>query len=272
MRTEFLDIAGKRLETAWSGPGPAEAPTLVFLHEGLGSLSQWRDFPQEMGRATDCGVLVYSRAGYGRSDPVDLPRPATYLHHEALEVLPALLDATGVRRAILVGHSDGASIALIHAGAVRDGRVLGAVCMAPHVFNEDSCIAGIAEARKAFETTPLRDRLARHHDHVDVAFRGWNDTWLSPDFRTWDITEYLPGISVPLLLIQGRQDEYATAAHLDTIEARSGGQVETLWLSPCRHAPHKDRPEDVAHALVDFVGRALEEDAARRAEEEEAGT
>ena len=249
-----LLIDGVHLESRWLGPPPEEAPTLVFLHEGLGCVSLWKDFPERLASATDCGALVYSRAGYGGSDPISLPRPVRYLHDEALRVLPAVLDAAGVRRAIFVGHSDGASIAIIHAGGVRDRRVAGAVLMAPHVFTEPMCLESVAEARTAYEKGSLRTALARHHGaNVDCAFRGWNDTWLDRAFRSWNIEEYLADIKVPLLLIQGRCDEYATEAQLKAIARQVPASTTTIWLDECGHSPYRDQPEAVLAAIVSFI-------------------
>lgn len=259
MNNGYLNVGGKHLEYQWIGPGPDQAPTLVLLHEGLGCVALWRDFPQRLSEATDCGVLVYSRLGYGGSDPVDVPRPLSYMHEEALDMLPGVLNATGIREAILVGHSDGASIALIHAGGVRDPRVRGVVVMAPHVFTEEMCVASIREARDAFETTSLRDRLAKYHgDNVDCAFRGWNRAWLDPDFMHWNIEEYLPGIRVPVLIIQGRQDEYGTALQVESIERQVSGPVKALWLDDCRHSPFKDQPDATLEGLAHFIADTVD--------------
>ena len=178
---------GKRLEAAAFGPPPGTAPTLVLLHEGLGSVALWRDFPERLAGATGFGVFVYSRAGYGRSDPVDLPRPLDYMTREARFSLPAVLGAIGFRQGVLVGHSDGASIAAIYAGEHADERVKGLVLMAPHVFTEEPGLASIAEAKRAYETGDLRARLAKYHAHVDSAFLGWNGAWLDPGFKAWTI-------------------------------------------------------------------------------------
>lgn len=254
-RTFTLDIHGQRLEALWAGPSPTEAPTLVLLHEGLGCVALWKDFPQRLSESTGCGVLAYSRAGYGQSDPVDLPRPLTYMHDEARDVLPRVLDAANVRDAVLVGHSDGASIALINAGALRDPRVHGLVLMAPHVFTEPMCLDSIRAARRAYDAEDgrLREGLARYHADVDVTFRGWNDAWLDPGFEAWNLEGFVSGIRCPLLLIQGREDEYGTGAQLAAIEARSHTPCRTLWLDDCRHSPHRDRPEATLDAIRAFV-------------------
>jgi len=251
-----LRVGGHRLEHAWIGPGPAAAPTLVFLHEGLGSVSAWRDFPARVAEATGMGALVYSRLGYGRSDAVPLPRPLRYMHDEALETLPAVLDAMAVREAVLVGHSDGGSIALVFAGSglPQAGRLRGLVLEAPHVFVEDVSIASIAAAREAYAKGDLRERLARHHGaNVDGAFRGWNDAWLDPGFRTWNIEEYLPRIRVPSLVIQGEEDPYGTLEQVTRIDRGSGAPIRRLVLPRCGHSPHRDAPDACVEAIAAFI-------------------
>lgn len=222
----FLDIGAQRLEYRMLGPRPGEAPTLVLLHEGLGCVGLWGDFPDRLQQATGCGVFAYSRAGYGQSSPVALPRPLTYINDEARDGLPAMLDAIGFRRGLLVGHSDGASIAAIYAGTHQDHRLNGLVLMAPHFFTEDMGIAAIAEARTAYETTDLRIKLARWHKDPDNAFRGWNNAWLDPDFRKWDITEQLAYIRVPILIVQGADDQYGTVRQIEAAERECYCPVE----------------------------------------------
>lgn len=249
----FLDVAGGRVEYAEYGARRDDAPALVFLHEGLGCVALWKGFPGDVSVATGCRVIVYSRFGYGASDPVALPRPLTYMHEEGLDVLPAVLDAAGVDRCLLIGHSDGASIAIIHAGGVRDARVEGLVLMAPHVFNEELSVSSIEKARDAYRQG-LRAKLARYHgDNVDCAFRGWNDAWLDPGFLDWNIEPYLPGIDVPALVIQGRDDEYGTLAQVEAIEQQSGGPVGTCLLDDCGHSPHRDQPDATREAIAAFV-------------------
>ena len=204
----MLRIGGDELEYRMIGALPHEAPTLVFLHEGLGSVGQWGDFPERVATATNAGAFIYSRAGYGQSSPVPLPRPLTYMHDEALDVLPKLLDAIGFRRGILIGHSDGASIAAIYAGGVQDHRIRGLSLIAPHFVVEDVSIAAIAAAKQTYEGTDLREKLARWHKDVDVAFRGWNEAWLDPEFRKWDISDSLAYIRVPVQIVQGEADQY----------------------------------------------------------------
>ncbi|PWV63181.1 alpha/beta fold hydrolase [Plasticicumulans acidivorans] len=250
----YLQIDEARLEYGWSGPGPTQAPTLVLLHEGLGCLAQWRDFPERLVAATGCGVFAYTRAGYGGSSPVTLPRPKDYVHREALGVLPQVLDAVGIETAVLIGHSDGGSIALIHAGGVYDPRVRGAVTMAAHVFVEDVTLAGIRAARVAWEQRGLRERLAKYHgDNVDCAFFGWNDTWLRADFADWNLEHYLPAIHVPLLVMQGIDDEYGTPRQVEAIAAQTGGPVDARLLENCAHNPVREQPEQVLGLIADFV-------------------
>ncbi len=255
-----IEIGGARLEYRMIGPRPDAAPTLLLLHEGLGAVSMWRDFPDRLAAATGCGVFVYSRAGYGGSDPVPLPRPLTYMHDEARDALPDLIDAVGVRSGLLVGHSDGASIATIYAGsdaADRD-RIRGLVLMAPHFFVEDISIESIAAAKTAYETTDLRTRLKRYHgDNVDCAFWGWNGAWLDPGFRAWDIREYLRRVNVPALVVQGRDDEYGTLDQVRAAEAECPAPVTVEVLDDCSHAPFRDRPEATLAATAAFVRRLL---------------
>jgi len=253
-RSGFLAVGGRRLEYAWHGPPPEEAPTLVFLHEGLGCVSLWRDFPARLADATGWGALVYSRAGYGRSDPAPLPRPVTFMHEEGLRVLPEVLDAAGVRDAVLVGHSDGASIAMIHAGSGAADRVRGLVLEAPHVFVEDVTVESIARIGEAYRETDLRAKLARHHgDNVDCAFLGWNGVWLDPAFRAWNVEAYLPHVTVPTLLIQGADDEYGTLAQVEAVRRQAGGPVKTVVLPGVGHSPHREAPEAVLRAAAEFV-------------------
>ena len=249
----FVDVGGARLEVDRIGVGRSGAAPIVMLHEGLGSVAMWKDFPHRVAHATARDVVVYSRAGYGRSSPAALPRQVTYMHDEALVVLPALLDTLDIRRPVLVGHTDGGSIALIHAG--RSGRpVAGLALMAPHVIVEDLSISSIAAAKVAWATTDLRGRLARYHDDADAAFRGWNDIWLHPDFRAWNIEDCAAAVAVPVLAIQGEDDEYGTMDQVERI-ARLSSDVEIVRLADCRHSPHRDQSEAVLGHLVRFVDR-----------------
>jgi pimeloyl-ACP methyl ester carboxylesterase len=235
------------IESQWIGP--REGPTLVFLHEGLGSLGLWRDFPRKLSEITGLGAFVYSRAGYGKSTPAPLPRPVRYMHDEA-ESLPGILRDAGVNDPILVGHSDGASIAIIYAGSGHPARAL--VLEAPHVFTEESGLASIARMRELYATTDLRQKLARWHADVDAAFRGWNDAWLHPDFRKWNLEEFLPRIPAPILIIQGKDDEYGTVKQIEAIE-RQAPNVRSVLLEKCGHSPHRDQPEKTLEAMAAFI-------------------
>jgi pimeloyl-ACP methyl ester carboxylesterase len=257
-----IALDGRRLETGWWGPAPEAASTLVLLHEGLGSVALWRDFPEALVAATGCGVFAWSRFGYGGSDLVQLPRPMTYMHDEALNVLPRVLDAAGVRRAILIGHSDGGSIAAIHAGAVRDARVAGVVLIAAHFFVEDLNIASIAAIKERYERGDLRQRVARYHRDVDVAFRGWNDAWLDPRFRSFDITDHVRRIRVPILALQGADDPYGTPKQLRVLERAATCPVDARLIAGARHAPHLEAKDTTLAAIVPFVRSVLMEAAA----------
>ncbi|MBR0568944.1 alpha/beta hydrolase [Azoarcus sp. L1K30] len=229
------------------------APAIVFLHEGLGSVSMWRDFPQKVADATGCEAVVYSRAGYGRSGPAKLPRAVDYMHDEGLAVLPALLAELGLERPILFGHSDGASIALLCAGGTET-PLTGVIAMAPHVLVEDISVSSIAQAKVAYTTTDLPARLGKYHDNVDAVFWGWNDIWLHPEFRAWNIEAYLPRIQCPVMAIQGEDDEYGTMDQIERI-ARGAADVELVKLADCRHSPHKDQPQAVIEAVTAFIER-----------------
>ncbi|MGA8341433.1 MAG: alpha/beta hydrolase [Candidatus Sulfotelmatobacter sp.] len=249
--TFHLTVQGRSLEVQHIHGRNMRAAELIFLHEGLGSVSHWKDFPARVADATGSPVTVYSRYGCGNSDLLTEPRPVSYMHDEALCSLPDLLAQLRIENPILVGHSDGASIALIYAGA--HDRVRGLVLLAPHVFVEDLSVASIAQARTSFETTNLREKLARHHRDGARTFWGWNKIWLDPDFRRWNIEEFLPRITCPILAIQGLEDQYGTMAQVRAIARQSGGPVEILPLAECRHAPQRDQPEAVLGAITRFV-------------------
>ncbi len=251
-----IQAAGRefRIEFDWVGDADPDAPVIVFLHEGLGSLSMWKDFPQRLCEAAGIRGLVYSRPGYGQSTPraPDEHWGPDFMHIQARQVLPALLNALGVTRpAHLFGHSDGGSIALIHAASFP-GRVASATVMAPHLMVEEFGLVSIREARVAYETTDLRAKLGRHHADVDSAFRGWNDIWLSPDFLSWSIESLLPDVHCPVLAIQGVDDQYGTMEHIDGI-ARVLPATRLLKLDACGHSPHRDQPEQVIDATVEFL-------------------
>ncbi len=250
-----IRAGGKRLECAGWGPLPEAAPTLVLLHEGLGCLALWRDFPRVLAEATGWGVFAWSRAGYGQSDAADLPRPLDYMTREAVDVLPDVLSAIGFRRGVLMGHSDGATIAAEYAGSLRDHRVRGLVLMAPHFFTEEKGLAEIAAARRAFETTDLKARLGKYHADPEATFHGWNAAWLDPGLADWHVGDVIDHWQVPCLAIQGQQDQYGTLAQIAEIEQRAYAPVETEILEGCRHAPHEDQPEAVRDAVAAFVAR-----------------
>ena len=249
---EFLDLGGARLEyRLWPGP---RKPGIVLLHEGLGSVSMWRDFPERLARASGCPVFAWSRQGYGGSSPAPLPFDPRYMHDEARHWLPLILQATGFDEMVLVGHSDGASIAAIHAGDRTESGLRGLVLMAPHFFVEDISLLSIAVARRAYETGDLRGRLERHHGaNVDGAFWGWNRIWLDPGFRHWDIQALLRNIEVPTLLIQGADDEYGTVAQIEAARSAIAAPLTTVMLPECRHSPHRDQPETTVDAIVTFL-------------------
>ena len=253
---ETVRIAGARLEVVRIA-GPSEgASVIVFLHEGLGSVSQWRDYPHRLCSATGCGALIYSRRGYGASSPHAEPPGTGYLRHEALDVLPALLDRYAVERPILYGHSDGASIALIHAGDSGRG-VRALVLEAPHVFVEPVSLAGVRAARSAFEAGALKDSLARHHADPEHTFRSWCDAWLDPAFAAWNIEPCLDRITAPALLIQGDGDRYGTLRQLDAIARGVRGSCEMLVLPDCGHGPHREAPEQVLTAASRFLRKVI---------------
>ena len=258
-----LNVQGRNLELQRIAAQGRERPEIVFLHEGLGSVSHWKDFPARVAAATQCGVTVYSRYGSGQSDLLTEERGVRYMHEEALHSLPDLLGQLHVENPILVGHSDGASIALIYAGA--HDHVRGLVLLAPHVFVEDLSVSSIAEAKVKFETTNLPEKLARHHCDAARTFWGWNNIWLHPDFRSWNIEEYLPRIQCPILAIQGLDDQYGTMAQVEAIEKQSAGPVEVIRLADCRHSPQRDQPEATLEAITKFVWRLAGNEATRQA-------
>jgi pimeloyl-ACP methyl ester carboxylesterase len=255
--TGFLRIGDSDLEYRMIGPPPDEASTIVMLHEGLGSAALWGEFPEKLQQATGAGVFVYSRAGYGNSSPVTLPRPIDYMHREALDVLPKLLAQIGFQRGILVGHSDGASIAAIYAGGVQDHRIRALALIAPHFIVEDVSMTSIAEIKTAYETTNLREKLARWHKHVDNAFYGWNAAWLDPRFRGWDISEYLAYIRVPVGIIQGADDQYGTIRQVEIAQEECYCPVDVTVLNGAGHSPHREAPGATLNAISDFANAVL---------------
>ena len=249
-----VQAAGRSLNYEWVGSAGQDSPTLVFLHEGLGSIRQWRDFPATVAQATGLRALVYDRYGYGQSDVLEAKHDIQFMHHEALRFLPKLLSELKVEDPILIGHSDGASIALIHAGAGY--KVKSVVAMAPHVFIEPVCISSIRKAVETFESTDLKERLGKYHRDARKTFYGWADVWLDADFPSWDIREdYLPTIECPVLAIQGEDDEYGTMAQLDDTKRRVR-RCELLKLPHCGHSPFRDQPEKVLSAIRSFLAKS----------------
>jgi pimeloyl-ACP methyl ester carboxylesterase len=252
-----LDLGDRQLEyRVWRSRADA-APSLVLLHEGLGCVGLWGDFPARLAAATGRTILAYSRTGYGGSSPVALPRPLDYVQREARDCLPRVLDAIGFERGALVGHSDGASIAAIHAGALCDPRVRALSLMAPHFIVEDMTVAAIARAREAYAAGDLCRKLTRWHANVDVAFRGWNDAWLDPKFREWDITACLPAITAPVQLIQGDADPYGSVRQIDVARTALPAPPDVALLPGVGHAPHKEAPETTLEHIRRFVSPLL---------------
>lgn len=255
--TGFLSVDGADLEYRFIGPSPADAPTLMMLHEGLGSMGLWGDFPDKLQATTGAGVLVYSRAGYGASSPARLPRPLDYMHREALDVLPKVLETIGFRRGLLVGHSDGASIAAIYAGGVQDHRVRGLALIAPHFVTEPVGIASIAATRAAYDHGDLKGKLGRWHKDVDNTFYGWSDAWLDPAFRDWNISEYLAYVRVPVAIIQGSEDQYGTRRQIEIAEEECYCPVDISLIAGAGHSPHREAAEATLATIADFADRIL---------------
>jgi pimeloyl-ACP methyl ester carboxylesterase len=253
----FLDLAPLRLEYRMIGPRPNEAPTIVMLHEGLGSVGLWGAFPEQLASATGAGVFVYSRANYGKSSAVTLPRSVNFMDEEALDVLPRVLAAIGFERGVLLGHSDGASIATIYTGGVQDHRVRGLVLMAPHFFTEDMGLAEIRRTSEDYATGNLRDKLKRWHSDVDSAFLSWSGPWLNPAFRDWDITEALGYIRVPILIVQGADDQYGTLKQIEAARQECYCPVDVAILPGARHSPHRDAPAQTLETASAFINRLL---------------
>ena len=246
----FLNLSGGRIEYEWYGPNE-NAQTLVFLHDGIGCLSLWRDFPARVAEATGCGAFVFSRFGYGNSSPIVLPRPVRFMHEEALQVLPELFAAATINNPILIGHSDGASIAIIYAATTK---VPALILEAPHVFVEDLTVQSIALAGEDYRHTDLKQKLQRYHgENVDVAFWGWNQVWLNPEFRSWNIENYLPNVKCPVLVIQGEEDQFGTQKQVESISKQCSAPVETVMLSNCKHTPHREQPAQTFEAMVTFI-------------------
>jgi pimeloyl-ACP methyl ester carboxylesterase len=250
-----LVVDGYSLEARCFGPAPDEAATIVLLHEGLGCVAIWRDFPELLQKSTDLGVFAYSRRGYGGSDPWPLPWPLDYMTVEAREILPKVLDRMGIKGAWLIGHSDGASIAAVYAGTYsEDQRIKGLVLIAPHFFTEEMGQKSIAQAKVAYETSSLREKMDRYHDHVDITFYGWNNSWLDPEFeKNWNIEKYLPAIKVPVLSIQGEEDQYGTIKQIDALEKDLRSHFQRVMLDDCKHSPYIDQTQKTVDLITAFI-------------------
>ena len=235
-----------------------EAPTLVFLHEGLGCVDLWRDFPENLCRSLGLNGFIFSRQGYGKSDPVSLPRPIDFMHHEALNILSPCFDAAKIDSAILIGHSDGGSSALINAGGVKDPRVKAITTIAAHVFNEELTVKSIQKAKIGYESTNLRQRLKKYHGtNVDCAFWGWNEVWLNPKFQDWNIEEFLPIIEVPVLILQGSEDQYGSQAQVMAIQNGLSCPNETVIIEKAQHSPHLEKQNETIRSIVTFMDKYI---------------
>jgi pimeloyl-ACP methyl ester carboxylesterase len=247
-------VGGHRLEALRIQGQRADLPTIVMLHEGLGSIAHWKEFPFVLAETTGAEIFLYSRYGHGNSDALQEPRPVSYMHHEAQAVLPEILKQAGIQQPVLLGHSDGASIALLYAGTFPDSAA-GLILEAPHVFVEDLTVSSIAQARIDYRQTDLRQKLSRYHVHVDSLFWGWNHIWLDPAFRSWNIESCLDFIRCPVHLLQGAQDEYGTAQQIAAIQRRIPS-ASAIILEDCKHAPHRDRCDATLAAITQFLKNA----------------
>ncbi|MFK7881627.1 alpha/beta fold hydrolase [Roseobacter sp.] len=250
-----VEADGVLLECATFGPPPGDAPTLVLLHEGLGCIALWRSFPDALVEKTGCGVFVYSRAGYGQSDPALLPRPLDYMTREAIEELPKVLNAAAIGRCILVGHSDGATIAAIYAGSAVDARVRGLVLMAPHFFTEKVGLAEIEKTRELFRVSELEESMAKYHRDAKATFRGWTDVWLDSEFKDWDVSDVIDYLRIPTLVIQGKNDQYGTTAQVEEVANRIYAPCDIEMLPDCKHSPHLDQPNVTTCLIAGFAQR-----------------
>lgn len=256
--TGMIQVAGVSLEYRWIEAKTTDAPALIFLHEGLGCVGMWKDFPDQVAQTTGWGAFVYSRAGYGKSGPAPLPRSVRYMHHEGLVVLPQLIKTVGFQKFFLIGHSDGGSIALVYAGSAKKQGLCGLALMAPHVFNESICVQEIQQAGEAYKTTNLREKLVRYHGaQTDETFWGWHDIWLHADFWHWNLEEYLPAIEVPSLVIQGEEDRYGTLRQVETIQNQVSGLCTKLILPACGHSPYREQRATVHQAITSFIKAPL---------------
>lgn len=252
--TDYLELEEGKIEYRLHGPAPGQSLTLVFLHEGLGCVSMWKDFPEQLSQKTGCSALVYSRFGYGKSDPCELPRKTDFMHQEGLDVLPRIIEQAGIREHILIGHSDGGSIALIYAGGVRPASLKGVVSIAAHVFCEQVTVNSIRSTKAEWENGTLKEKLYRYHrENTKIAFKGWNDVWLEPSFMEWNIEEFLSKIEVPVLAVQGADDPYGSRTQVDSIVTNCSGPARSLLMPGCGHAPHIEKKSAILGAISDFI-------------------
>ena len=249
----FLAIDGVNLEASCFGAPPSEAPTIIILHEGLGCVELWKDFPSHLAEATGCGVFAYSRRGYGKSDEAILPRLTSYMHDEAKDVLPQVLEVIGVEQGIILGHSDGGSIASIYMGNTPSLNIVGLCLLAPHFFTEPVCLESIAQVRASFECSSLEKRLQKYHNNAKHTFLGWADVWLDPHFVKWNIEDYTQNIKNPTLVIQGKQDQYGTTAQITSLQKNIQAPLTTVMINECKHSPHLEKEKEVLEAIVRFV-------------------
>lgn len=253
-RSVFLTLDNRQIEYRFTPSANPALPTLIFLHEGLGCVALWRDFPDQLAAATGCGVLIYSRLGYGQSDPCELPRPVNYHHIEAAQTLPNIIATLGIGDHILIGHSDGGTIALIYAGSSPPSTLRGVITEAAHVTNEAGPRLQVHKMARAYRLGYMRKKMHPYHRDVDVAFWGWHDIWTSEAFLDWTIEAILPAINVPLLVIQGLNDNFSTLAQVEKIIAGVGTHLtESLLISDCRHAPHHEQPTTVLAKMTEFI-------------------
>lgn len=255
-KTGYLKVFDKSIEYLYLSEYAEHDYTIVMLHEGLGSVALWKDFPEQLALQTKCRVFVYSRFGYGKSDKVELPRPISYMHNEGLEVLPQVLDLIEHDKYILLGHSDGASVSIIYTGAKKDERLKALIVMAPHVSVEKVCIDSIEKSKTLYQDA-IREPLSKYHDDVDNAFWGWNQAWLHPDFIDWNIEEYLSPIEIPVLVIQGADDEYGTINQVDKVCSQVFGKAEKIILPDCKHSPHRDQTELTLEGVSRFIKKEV---------------
>ena len=256
--SKFLYIGSRKIEAQWHNPGITNRPTLVFMHEGLGCARMWKDFPKRVSDSTGCPSFTFSRFGYGNSDPCSLPWKINFMHTQALNLLPQILKQAGIKKYILIGHSDGGSIGIIFSGSTNTKGLKGLITLAAHVFCEQCSVDSIKQAKKNYEQKDLKKALQKYHgSNTDNAFRGWNNAWLNPNFMNWNIEKYLKKIKVPMLAVQGKDDQYGTDKQIAPIESQVNS-IGSFLLDNCRHSPHLDQPEAVLKIMTKFIHQIIE--------------